>query len=234
MKTIIIILAPISLLDSISIIPLCLLPIVILLSGRRPILGSGAFLLGIFTTYLIFGILIALGLSSLFDQINAYVSQIWKHPDTLDLILQIIIGVILLIFGFRRSLRRERREATSVSESITPAKAFIIAAGLIIVGMPGALPYLAAIDQLLRADLTVFEMVLALLYYNVLFILPLAALVFIRVFFPRQSESIFDYIKDMIAKWGRGLIRTLLVILGFVMVIDGIGWFLGMPLIPVQ
>jgi len=27
---------------------------------------------------------------------------------------------------------------------------------------------------------------------------------------------------------------TLLVILGLVMVVDGIGWFLGMPLIPVN
>ena len=233
MKTIIIILAPISLLDSISIIPLSFLPIIILLSGKRPILGSVAFLAGIFTTYLIFGILIAFGLSSMFDQINAYVTQIWKHPDTLDLILQIIIGVILLIFGFRRPLIRENTGDSGVSESITPFKAFIIAAGLIIIGMPVALPYLAAIDQLLRADLTLFEMVLALLYYNVLFILPLAALVFIRVFFPHQSERIFEFIKDMIAKWGRRVIMTLLVILGLVMVVDGIGWFLGMPLIPV-
>jgi len=45
--------------------------------------------------------------------------------------------------------------------------------------------------------------------------------------------SIFDFIKDLIAKWGRRVIVTLLVILGLAMVLDGIGWFLGMPLIPV-
>ena len=99
--------------------------------------------------------------------------------------------------------------------------------------MPGAIPYLAAIDQLLRADLSGFEVVLVLLYYNVLFISPLAVLVFIRVVFPNQSERIFDFIKDLIAKWGRRVIVTLLVILGLVLVVDGIGWFLGMPLIPV-
>jgi len=233
MMTIILILAPISLLDSTSIIPLSLLPLIILLSGRRPILGSGAFLAGIFTTYLICGILIALGLSSMFGQINTYVVQIWKHPHSLELILQIIIGIILLIFGIRRPRARESMGDSGVSESITPPKAFIIASGLTIIGMVGALPYLAAIDLLLRADLTEFEMVLALFYYNVVYILPLAALVCIRVFLPHQSERIFDFIKDLIANWGRRVIATLLVILGLVMVVDGIGWFLGMPLIPV-
>ena len=233
MKTIILILTPISLVDSTSIIPLSILPLIILLSGSRPVLGSVAFLTGIFATYLILGILIALGLSSMFDQINVYLTQIWKHPDTLDLITQIIIGVILLVFGFRRPRARDSRGDSGISESITPPKAFIIAAGLVIIGMPGALPYLAAIDQLLRADLTRFEVVLALLYYNVLFISPLSVLVFIRVLFPNQSDSIFDFIKDLITKWGRRVIVTLLVILGLVMVVDGIGWFLGIPLIPV-
>ncbi len=233
MKTIILILTPISLVDSTSIIPLSILPLIILLSGRRPVLGSVAFLTGIYATYLILGILIALGLSSMFDQINVYLTQIWKHPDTLDLITQIIIGVILLVFGFRRPRARDSRGDSGISESITPPKAFIIAAGLVIIGMPGALPYLAAIDQLLRADLTRFEVVLALLYYNVLFISPLSVLVFIRVLFPNQSDRIFDFIKDLITKWGRRVIVTLLVILGLVMVVDGIGWFLGIPLIPV-
>ncbi len=233
MKTIILILTPISLVDSTSIIPLSILPLIILLSGRRPVLGSVAFLTGIFPTYLILGILILLGLSSVFDQINVHLTQIWKHPDTLYLILQIIIGVILLVFGFRRPRARDSRGDSGISESITPSKAFIIAAGLVIIGIPGALPYLAAIDQLLRADLTRFEVVLALLYYNVVFILPLSVLVFIRVLFPNQSDRIFDFIKDLIAKWGRRVIVTLLVILGLVMVVDGIGWFLGIPLIPV-
>ncbi len=233
MKTIILIFTPISLVDSTSIIPLSILPLIILLSGRRPVLGSVAFLTGIFATYLILGILIAFGLRSMFDQINVYLTQIWEHPDTLDLILQIIIGVILLAFGFRRPRARESRGDSGISDSITPPKAFIIAAGLVIIGMPGALPYLAAIDQLLRADLSGFEVVLVLFYYNALFILPLAVLVFIRLFFPNQSERIFDFIKDLIARWGRRVIVTLLVILGLVLVVDGIGWFLGMPLIPV-
>jgi uncharacterized membrane protein len=53
------------------------------------------------------------------------------------------------------------------------------------------------------------------------------------VFFPHQSEIIFDFIKDLITKKDRRVIMTLLVILGLVMVVDGIEWFLGMPLIPV-
>ncbi len=138
-----------------------------------------------------------------------------------------------MIFGFKRSGIRANRGDSGVTELISPLKAFTIAVGLMVVGIPGALPYLAAIDQLLRADLTGFEMVLTLIYYNVLFILPIVALVCIRMFFPHQSDRIFDFINNLFEKWGRRVIMTLLVILGFVMVLDGIGWFLGMPLIPV-
>ena len=233
MQTIILILTSISLVDSIELIPLSFLPFIVLLSGRRPIIGSGAFLAGIFATYLIFGILIAFGLSSLFDKINAYLIRMWKHPDTPDLILQIVIGGILLVYAFRRRRARQSNRDSTVLESITPPRAFIIAAGLILISIPGALPYLAAIDQLLRADLTEFEIVLALLYYNVIFILPLVVLIFIRMFFPNESERIFYLLKDLIQKWGRRIIIVLSIILGIVIIIDGVGWFLGMPLIPV-
>ncbi len=233
MTTVLLIITPIALLDSTSITSLSLLPLIVLLSLRRPILGSGAFIAGIYITNLIIGILLAFGLSSLFDQISAYGEQIWKNPGSLALILQIIIGIVLLIVGFKKSRTEESRGDSGINESITPAKAFTIAVGLMIVGLPGALPYLAAIDQLLRADLNYFEMVMALIYYNIIYILPLVALVCIRVLFPNQSERIFGFVGNVIEKWGQRVIVIFMLILGFVMVVDGIGWFLGMPLIPV-
>lgn len=138
-----------------------------------------------------------------------------------------------MIFSFKRSRAHESKGDIGVTELITPIKAFTIAVVLMVVGIPGALPYLAAIDQLLRADLNQFETVLALIYYNVLFILPIVALGCIRLLIPHQSERIFEFINILVEKWGRRVIMTFLVILGSVMVIDGIGWFLGMPLIPV-
>ena len=45
--------------------------------------------------------------------------------------------------------------------------------------MPGALPYFAAIDLILKEDLPLVSAGLALLYYNLVFVLPLAALLLI-------------------------------------------------------
>ena len=188
---------------------------------------------GIYSTNLMVGILLAFGLNSIFDQINKFGTQVWQNPGTLELVLQIIIGVLLLIFGFKKSGPSEKRNNSPITESVTPAKAFTIAVGLMVVGLPGSLPYFAAIDQLLRADLNGIEMVLVLIYYNVLFVLPLVGLVCVRVIFPNQSEIIFDFVRNVSEKWGRRIVITFMVILGFVMVVDGIGWFLGMPLIPV-
>ena len=67
MKTVIVVLTSIGLLDSTSMIPMSIVPIVILLSSKKPYLGSAAFLAGIFTTYFISGLLQVFGLNTAFD-----------------------------------------------------------------------------------------------------------------------------------------------------------------------
>lgn len=42
-----------------------------------------------------------------------------------------------------------------------------------------------------------------------------------------------DAIRRFLDRWGPKLIVGLMVALGTVLIIDGIGWFLGHPLIPV-
>ena len=60
--------------------------------------------------------------------------------------------------------------------------------GLTLAGVPGALPYFGAIDQILRADLALLPSLLALLFYNLVFLLPLATIVLVRVLLPKRSE----------------------------------------------
>ena len=57
-----------------------------------------------------------------------------------------------------------------------------------------------AIDQILRADLPLANSLLALLFYNLVFVLPLASLALVRVLVPTQSEQIFRLIENVSAK----------------------------------
>ena len=74
---------------------------------------------------------------------------------------------------------------------MTPFRAFSVAAGLTLVGLPGALLYFAAIDQILRADLTAPGTVKAVLCYSVIYLLPLMLIVLSRGLFWTRSDPPF-------------------------------------------
>ena len=227
------ILTPIGLLDSISIVPLCIVVLVVLLAGPSPVLKSFALIAGIFAVYFACGLLILLGLQSAFDEINAYVVRLWKPPETEELVTQILLGIIMCAFGWRITTGRKKRAERPVASGMTAIQAALAGAGLTIVGLPGAVPYFAAIDLTLRADLTLLQQVLVLGYYNFVFVFPVAAIVVLRLAFGERSQRVLDGVKRFFDRWGQRVIVALLMTLGAILVLDGVGWFFGYPLIPV-
>ena len=188
--SLLLVIAPIALLDSTSITPLCIVPLIMLLSEKQPILRSSAFLSGIFTTYLIGSMLLLFGLEQVFAEINEAVGNQLKNPDALVLVLQIVIGACMLFFGSRMANARKSREDRGPTESLSARQAFVGGAALTLVGLPGAFPLFAAIDQILRSDPSPRIKVFTLVFYNVLFIAPLCAAVVIRIFLGQDSVSI--------------------------------------------
>ncbi len=233
MVELLVILTPIGLLDSVSMIPIAIVIMVVLLAGPKPLLRSSSLIVGIFVTYVVTGLLILLGLQSVFDEIGAYTQRLWKNPEAEELIFQVLIGTVLCAFGVRIATARKRRTEKPVASDMTGIQALVAGAGLTIVGLPGAVPYFAAIDLILRTDVTLPQRMLALGYYNFVFVTPLAAIVALRLILGERSTGILDAIKRFFDGWGQRLIVALLLILGVVLVVDGIGWFLGHPLIPV-
>ncbi len=107
MATLLLVLLPIALLDATSITPLCMVPLILLMSGPRALVTSLAFLLGIFVSYVLSMVLVLLGLQSLLDVVTGFFQQLWNHPDTLDIWLGIAIGLVMMIFGARLADSRE-------------------------------------------------------------------------------------------------------------------------------
>jgi hypothetical protein len=56
----------------------------------------------------------------------------------------------------------------------------------------------------------------------------------VRLLFPAQSEEVFGWVGAVSERWGHRVIVGALVLIGAVLVADGIGWFLGYPLLPVD
>ena len=111
---------------------------------------------------------------------------------------------------------------------------FTLGFSLTVIGLPGAVPYFGAIEQILRADLSLLASIAAIVFYCFAFLTPLLLLVLVRILFPIHSEKIFQSTTSMVQRWGQQLIVGALIILGLILIADGIGWFLGYPLLPVD
>lgn len=233
MATLLLIIIPISLLDSMSMVPLCIVPLATILGGSRPVLGASSFLAGIFMAYAGGGIVLLVGLDALFDALGPIIDRWLNQPSTPELLAQILVGGVMLGFGWKLSEVQQRRTKPGTPETVSPGQAFTLGAGLTVAGLPGALPYFGAIDQILRAELGPASAGIALLFYNIVFLIPLATLLFVRMLFPAQSGAIFQRLASLADRWGRQLMVAALVIVGAVLVADGVGWLLGYPLLPV-
>jgi cytochrome c biogenesis protein CcdA len=222
----------IALLDSTSMVPIALVPLAAMLGAAHPYGRSLGLIAGIGLSYLLAGILLLLGLSQLFALLDAYFERVWFEPNRLELALQIAIGLVLLALAWRMvSARASAGRPEPRTGGI--AAAFSLGAVLTLVGLPGAVPYVGAIDQILRADVAPPAAGLLLLAYNLAFVAPLLVLVGLCALFRDQLGQILARLAALMARWGTRALVLILSLLGAVMVADGIGWFLGHPLIPV-
>jgi hypothetical protein len=232
MLALLLVLAPISLLDSVSMIPLAVVPLSIALATRRPLLVAGGFLSGIFVVYLAGGLLFLLGVGALFEALAPKLARWYHQPNTLELILQIVVGLVMLGFFWKLANTRQDRPDKRPDDDVGPGQAFVFGAGLTLVGLPGAFPYIGAVDQILRADVGPSRAVLAVLFYSVVFLVPLGTLLVIRLVLRERAEPIFAWVVSFTERWGRRLVLVILVVVGAVLVADAVGWFLGKPLLP--
>ena len=134
MAELVLVLTPIALLDSTSIVPLCIVILVILLGGRSPLIRSTALVAGVFVTYLACGLLVLFGLQEVLDAINAYALEVWQDPNTEELILQILIGVVLVAFGLRIARAPEQQAEEEAPTEVTAGQALLAGAAMTIRG----------------------------------------------------------------------------------------------------
>jgi cytochrome c biogenesis protein CcdA len=226
-------LTTIALLDSTSMLTAATVPMIMMLSSERPLLVSASFIAGTFVTYFAMSVLVFMGLDSLIDAAGGWFAQWSENPRTICLYVQIAIGAVMLVVA-ATMVQPGRKPPAREPKSISPAAVFAFAAFLIVVGMPGAIPLFAAVDLLIRTDVSDATAVLALLHYNAIFVLPLVAMVVIRIVMGDRSNRVFEAISAFLSAWGKRLVILVLLLLGMALIADGIGWLAGRAFIPID
>lgn len=186
-------------------------------STNRPIINSSALLIGHTLAYFSAGVILSLGIER--------VSHRLANPQQVDFVIGLVIGSFLIWAALRAGQRPEQRKTTA-NNQLTPFKALGFGAIVNFVGMPFALPYFAALDQILKANLTVTESLIVLIGYNVLYALPFAIVPLLVALMGERSRALLQRINELLERVSRFLMPVILLLVGSALVADAIRYFM--------
>lgn len=233
MLELLVILLPIVLADALN--PVLAAAVIFALGTKQPYRGALWILLGWLIVYFFAGIGLALGL----EKLTAFLA----NPRPVDFVIQLPIGLLLLWLAYKsiRGSAKPRRGADRLPEALPTTShtlgfvaGFLLGATINLVGLPFALPYFAAIDQVLKADLDTAGALTVIALYNLAYVLPFAALAILRWIYRDQADELFQRINAWMEKASAVLMPFLLILIGAVLLADSLYYFtVGAPLINV-
>jgi cytochrome c biogenesis protein CcdA len=184
--------------------------------SNKPVLLSSSMLLGHTVAYYSAGIVLALFMES----IAAWFAQ----PRTIDFIIELILGLVLLWVAFRSS-KTDGKKPDEETPQFTVIGAFGFGAAVNFIGIPFAVPYFAAIDQILKADLSAPEAALMLLSYNLAYALPFASVPVLSALMGERAKPILTRINEVLDKLSGFLMPAMLALIGLALLADAIKYF---------
>ena len=209
------ILLPILLADIVN--PVLFAYMVYAVGSDRPLLNSTSALLGHTVAYLSFGI----GLTFAFEAISVRLS----NPMPMDYGLGLLVGLLLLWVAWLSRGSEKKKQPESQVTAVTPLKAFGIGAVINIIGLPFALPYFAALDQILKADLTVADSIIVIVGYNLGYALPFLLVPVLAYLMGERSRPVLARINEKVDKVSAYLMPVMLTLVGCVLVLDAVLYF---------
>ena len=208
------ILAPILFADIVN--PVLFAFMVYAVSTKQPVINSIAILIGHTVAYFCAGIVLALGLERMIHRL--------ENPQHIDFYIGLFVGVLLLWVGILVCRKSEKSEHKDNGE-LTPIKALGLGAVVNFVGIPFALPYFAALDQILKVNFTVTETLLVLVSYNVFYALPFTIVPILVAILGERSQSILQSINTFLERVSSVLMPILLFLLGGALIADATNYF---------
>ena len=146
------------------------------------------------------------------------------NPQFIDYLLSLTIGVLLLWVAYM-SDKQEKKQTNEDDKELSPIMAFGFGAIINFIGIPFALPYFAAIDQILKADLSLTNSLAMLLAYNSLYALPFIIVPILVAIMGKRSHTVLQRVNDTLDRISNYLIPVLLLLVGLALVADALFYF---------
>lgn len=204
-------LVPFLLVDALN--PVLFALMIVAVGTSKPIANSGALLAGHTAAYFVSGVALAFGL----EKFGAR----FADPKPIDFVIELIIGVLCL-WAAVASRNGKASEERGPESELSPAACFGYGAIVNLIGVPFAVPYLAAIDQLLKADLALGQSLLVLALYNIAYALPFLLVPVLTVVMGEASKPILQKINNFLVSATDRFMPLLLFVLGAALIADSV------------
>lgn len=209
--------------------PVLAAAVIYALSTRRPYSRTFWVLSGWVTVYFGVGVGIAVGLNAL--------TRLLAGPRPSAVAIELPIGVLLVWFAYNSAVTGEQNKKTKQAVArltqtgeqrgydLGTGAAFVLGATINWIGLQFAIPYFAAIDQVLKADMSVAAAVTILAIYNLMYVLPFALLAVLRLIFHKKANALFERTSGFMEKASAVILPPLLFAIGAALIVDAVWYF---------
>ena len=167
------------------------------------------FALGVFAVNLIGGALIALGPGQLLLALVPHPGATAKH------VMEVIVGAAIIVAAAVLWSQRRRLAARSIpGVTRRSGPGLALGAGISLVELPTAFPYFAAIAAIAASDVAVTQQIALLSLFNLAFILPVLAILFVVVVFGARADHVLRVASGWLQREWPGLLAALGLVVG--------------------
>jgi threonine/homoserine/homoserine lactone efflux protein len=186
--------------------------------SKRPVAASTAMLLGHTAAYMASGVILAYSIEQLSTRL--------ANPKTIDFVLEFVIACALLWLVLRvRKDKGDRPDEQTPEFSVW--KAFTFGAVVNLIGIPFAVPYFAAIDQLLKSGLDTGGVITGLVIYNTAYALPFLLIPLLTAIMGDRSKPILARVNGFMEKASDIIMPILLLAIGLALLVDSVWFFVN-------
>jgi len=214
MLTLLATLLPVLLIDVLN--PVLFALMVFAAGTKRSILNSTSLLLGHTLAYFAVGILLSFGI----ERISARL----ENPQGVDFAASALVGA-LLVWTFFALRKNDAPEAATPPRELTPGSSLVTGAIVNFIGIPFALPYFGAIDQILKAELGWGDSLAALAAYNLAYALAFSVVPVSVAILGAAAKPMLEKLNALLVKASELISPWLILALGAWMLFDAARWF---------
>ncbi len=184
-------------------------------SPRRSVLQFAA---GVFAVFLLGGLIILLGPG------QALLALVPRPNHTVRYILETTAGAAMLVASsvlWRRHDRLARRHGADSAPKRQRAP-FVLGLSISVVELPTAFPYFAAVVAIVGSGLNIVDRLVLLVLYNVVFVVPMLAIVLTLTVAGERAERVLLSIRDYFRTHWPVIVSVLALLAGIFVTLLGI------------